>query len=346
MSSTNSNGSILQKQPIFPYIRVTAVTFALTLLLFSIRWALPESIHQYFWGADGWFMADLIESNPFPLYYRSLLTILIHKSVYLLLHPFGISGWNAISVSSSLAGAIALQALWRMNPDPWFIAINALCGSFLVFVGHVENYAWVNVFLILSFWFAHRWLAGETKAWPAFLFLMLACLSHMLAIFYAPAYVYLLYKNRRFDPREILIPVVVFSVLISVLTLCFEILGTDVGFERLVPWGHVWSKNQFFTFMSAPHREMLFYFHRRAAFLGIPIELPLLLLFLFLKKIDTLYLRFLFLCTLCGLFWTTIWHPDWGRLDWDLFSQFGIPLHVLLGFLIRPVWKRSPENTS
>lgn len=334
----------MQKQILYSIIRTTVVVFLLTFLLFSIRWPLPESIQQYFWGADGWFMTDLIETTSIPLYYRSLLTILIHKFIYTFLHPLGVSGWNAIAISSSLAGAVALMTLWRINPDPAFIAMNALTGSFLVFVGHVENYAWVNAFLLLSFWRAKGWLNGETRAWPVFLFFFLACLSHMLAIFYAPAYVFLLYKNRRFDPREVLIPMIMFSLLMCVLTLFFQMLGTDVGFERLVPWGHIRAKNQFFTFLSLPHLEMLFYFHRRAAFLGIPLEIPLLLLFLFRKKIDTLYLRFIFASTLCGLFWTTIWHPDWGRLDWDLFSQFGVPLHLLLGLLLRPTWKRSPEN--
>lgn len=327
-------------------IRLCFITLLLTLLLFFIRRLLPEEIGSHFWGADGWFMANLIESDPFPLYYRSLLTLWIHKIIFTLLSPLGVDGWRAIALSSSLAGAMALQMLWRMNPHPAFIAVNVLCGSFIVFIGHVENYAWVNTFLILSFWSVQRWLREEGRLRPAFVFLTLACLSHMLAVFYAPAYAYLLWKKKRYDPRDVLIPLIVFCLLITVLSLFFQMLGTDIGLERLVPWRRVWAENQFFTLFSAQHLEILFYFHRRAAFLGIPLELPLLGLFIVRRKINTLFLRFLLGCTICGLVWTTIWHPDWGRLDWDLFSQFGIPLHILLGFLLCPSWRNWPDNGS
>lgn len=323
-------------------LRSIVITLGLAVLLFTIRWFIPESINRHFWGADGWFMADLVESTPFPLYYRSLLTLWIHKAVYILLSPWGASGWVAIAASSSLAGAVALQALWRINPDPAFMAINILCGSFLVFVGHVENYAWINAFLILSFESVLHWLRGNAKAWPAFTFLILAILSHMLALFYIPAYGYLLWKHRRFDPFEILIPVVAFSTLVAMLGLCFPMMGTDIGLERLVPIGHVWAKNQFFPLLSSPHLAMLLYFHWRAAFLGIPLEIPLLILLV--RRIDTVYLRFMLACTFCGLFWTTIWHPDWGRLDWDLFGQFGISLHLLLGLVLRPKWRHFKDN--
>ncbi len=324
--------------------RTLILTLLLTTTLFFIRWITPEWINRHFWGADGWFMASLVEQDPFPLYYRSLLTLWIHKSFFLLFHPLGISGWNAIALSSSLGGAIAIQALWRMNPDWIFLSLNVFCGSFLVFVGHAENYAWVNTFLLLSWLSAWRWIKGSSPAWPTFTFFVLACLSHMLALFYIPAYVYLLWRYRRFDPKEIVLPLVVVSLLMAVLSACFQMLGTDVGFERLVPWGHVWAKNQFFTFLSPKHLDMLFYFHWRAAWLGIPLEIPLLLFLL--RRIDTLFLRFMLGCTGCGLIWTTLWHPDWGPLDWDLFSQFGIPLHLLLGLLIRPSWRTYKESES
>jgi len=319
----------------------------LTIFFFTLRWLLPESIDQHLWGADGWFMADLVEgveSYPFPLYYRSLLAVWIDRLIYLLFSPLGISGWYAISISSSLAGAIAVMALWRINQDFLFIIINVFCGSFIVLIGHVENYAWVNAFLILSFLGVQRWLDNRWKVWPAFVFLALACLSHMLAVFYAPAYIYLLYKNRNFDPKEVLLPVIGFTMIIVVLSLGFDLMGTDNGLERLVPWGRIWAKNQFFTFLSSRHLEMLLYFHHRAAFLGIPLEIPLLLILW--KRIDTVFLRFLGICVLCGLAWTTLWHPDWGMRDWDLFSQFGISLHILLGLLVRSKWRNSTTSVS
>jgi len=331
-NSTGRDDSIFMK----PLFRYSLGVFLLTLAIFGLRSGLPGWLNEYFVGADGWYMAQLVEENPFPLYYRSLLTILIHKAVYLVAHPLGLDGWQAISLSSSLAGAAAILALWRIRPDGWFLAINVLSGSFLVLLGHVENYAWVNAFLILSFARAQAWLERDAPLWPAMAYFMLAGLSHMLGLFYIPAYAYLLYRNRKYHPLEILIPVLAFTGVMISLALVFPMLGTDTGWERLVPLFQVWADNHHFTFFAKEHWIILLYFHSRAAFLGIPAELPLL--FLLRKRIQTLYLKFLLGCVFCGLAWTTIWHPDWGRLDWDLFSQFGIPLHVLLGLLIRPPW--------
>ncbi len=277
-------------------------------------------------------MANLVESGSWQLYYRSMLTVTMHNVVFSLLRPIGVDGWNAIAVSSSLAGAIALQTLFAMKRHPLFLALNVCSGSFLVFVGHVENYAWINAFLLLCFWQARRCLERNKALWPAITYFLLACLSHMAAIFYIPALLYFIWKKKNYHPYEALIPILAFAALVVTLSLLFPMLGTDIGMERLVPLFHVHAPNQFFTFFSWDHLEILSYFHRHAAFLGIPIELPLL--FLFRKRIQTDFLRFLLISVFCGLLWTTIWHPDWGRHDWDLFSQFAIPLHVLLGYLV------------
>ncbi len=301
------------------------VTLLLTVVLFSLRFLTPV-------GADGWFMANLVESGSWQFYYRSILTVVIHNFIYTILHPFGINGWNAIAISSSLAGAVAIQTLFTMKRDPIFLAVNILAGSFLVFAGHVENYAWVNTFLLLCFLQVKYNLENRGSLWLSITFYLLACLSHMLAIFYAPAILYFVWRKKEINPLEILIPVIAFTSTIVILCLGFTMLGTDIGTERLVPFFEKTAKNHHFTFFSWAHLEILFYFHRHAAFLGIPLELPLL--FFFRKYIQTDYDKFLLLCVLCGLFWTTIWHPDWGRHDWDLFSQFGIPLHVLLGCIL------------
>lgn len=293
--------------------------------LFSLRWLPPR-------GADGWFMESLLVSHEWPCYYRSILTVWIHKLLYVMLHPLGFEANQAIAMSSALAGAIAIQTLWAIRSHALFLAINILSGSFLVFVGHIENYAWVNAFLLLTFLWGKYYIENQSPAWGVLVFFLLAWFSHMLAVFYIPAMVYLFWKKPPPNSFEITLPLIVYGITVSVLSLTGPMMGTDNGLERLVPWFKTWAKNHHFTFLSWKHLEMLGYFHHRAAFLWIPIELPLL--FWFRKRIDTLYLKFLFVCVCCGLFWTTIWHPDWGDKDWDLFSQFGISLHVLLGLLI------------
>lgn len=331
---------------IISIIQTAGIVLLLAVGLFTIRFLVPESIeNNYLVGADGWFISEnLVEQNPFPLYYRSLLTVLIHKGVYLLLQPFGVSGWYAVSFSSSLAGGIAIVALWNLRRHWMFIAINVLSGSFIVMIGHVENYSWVNAFLILSYWGIQRWLENKSPLWIAMLFFILACVSHMLALFYVPAFIYIVWTRRSFHPYEILVPLLMVLIPFLALNLCFQMLGTDIGLERLVPWFSRWAKNHHFTFASKEHLLILAYFHWRASWLGIPLELPALLWLR--KRIQTPFEKFMLVNVVCGVVWTTLWHPDWGRLDWDLFSQFGVPTHILIGYLVTQPWPACKENES
>jgi len=327
--------------------------FGLTVLLcctlFGIRLLLEGLAERYgleAWlplGADGWYMADLIASDTFPIYYRSILTVLIHQLIYGLAQPFGITPWYAIALGSSLAGALVIQVLWAFRPSLLFMAVNVLSGAFLVFVGHVENYAWVNLFLIASWLWMRRWMQNQSPLWPAMTLFALACFSHMLALFYTPAIIYALCKNRRYNPYEVLLPVFGFTFLMIVLSSAFRLLGNDNGLERLVPLFSTWAENHHFTLLSWPHIKLLAYFHWRASILGLAADW-LILLFL-LRRINTPFLRFMFVNVICGLIWTTLWHPDWGMRDWDLFSQFAIPLHLITGLLLCDALENRQTNS-
>lgn len=284
-------------------------------------------------GADAPYMARLVEDNAWPLYYRSLLTLWIHRMVYLAASPFGFNGWQAISLSSALAGAAAVQVLWAMRPRAGFLLINVLSGSFLVMMGHVENYAWVNCFLLTSFYWVERWLGDEATLWPVMMAWMLAAFSHLLALFYLPAYLFAWARYKRDGTTPLLTALLGLAAGLILVTLTGKVGGTELGMERLVPLWSTWSPNHYFTLFSPEHWAMLYYFHQRAAFLGIPVELPFLFLVL-RSRIQQPYDQFLLAAAICGLAWTTVWHPDWGPMDWDLFSQFGIPLHVLIGVLL------------
>jgi hypothetical protein len=356
--------SFFTKDNIQQKIYLTVTILFIAFGLFFIRYILPDRfVDSYLVAADGWHMSEvLVEGTWFPLYFRSLLTLWIHKLIYIALYPFNVSGWYAMAFSSSLAGGIAIYALWRIKSHWLFLTINILSGSFLVFVGHVENYAWVSAFLILSFWKIQQWIDGESRLWPGMSFYMLACASHLLALFYAPAFIYVILKHKRYNPYEIIVPIVSLTytyVLITAIIILLpyfsitsspessaslRIEGTELGLERLVPIGSKWAKNHHFTLASPEHLILLAYFHWRAAFLMIPLEIPLLILLR--KSIQSLFTRFLFVNCICGLLWTSIWHPDWGKLDWDLFSQFGIPMHVLLGYLVTEQWQTSKDNES
>lgn len=311
---------------------------ATTAVLFSLRDWVPV-------GADGPYMASLVETQAIPLYYRSLLTLWIHKLVYNVGEPFGFDGRSAIALSSAFAGAIAVQGLWALCPRVLFVLVTIPTGAFLVFCGHVENYAWVNCFFILTMWASLRLLQNRTRMLVVVVLYMLACLAHMLAIFYLPAMIYLWTKVRRGNPLEILVPVVCFALIVVASGLSGRIGGTEIGLERLVPIGETWAPNHYFTFLSNHHIEMLFYFHVHAGWMGVPLAWPLLFLVL-LRYVDSVFERFLLLTLGCGVVWTTIWHPDWGAMDWDLFSQVGIPLHIMTGWLLCKRLCPLPDNES
>ncbi len=303
------------------------LTIVLALFLFwlgQIDWIMPYT-------GDGHYTEELAEKDWVVLMHSSLTTIM-HKTVYTILKPWGWSAWNAISLSSSLAGAIALQVLFSLSRHPLFLIINILSGSFLVFVGEVESYAWVNLFLLLSFLATERYLTGRWPLWPAAAFIFIAALFHMLALFYLPGLFWVMRRNPKLKPWEFLVPFVGFITLSIAIILIFPREGPDLDMGRLTPLFNINRKGQLFTFFSLSHWELLSYFHWKGSFLQLfPIEIPLLILLR--TRINTAFRQYLLICSIMGLLWTTVWHPDLGRLDWDLFSQMFIPIHVLLGFL-------------
>ncbi|MDX9753343.1 MAG: hypothetical protein RBU29_05240 [bacterium] len=316
------------------------VTILLTLFftLFADRF-LPYS------GDGGWIADEIISGGKIVMH--SPLSSLIQTTFYTLLHPWGFTAWQAISVSSAFAGALVIQVFWQIRKRPLFLLINIGSGSFLVFAGLVENYAWVNLFLVLMFWAAEKFYLGKWPLWPAMTFFFLAALSHFLAFFYFPALVWLIFQNKKFSPAEFAIPLFVYLAIHIALNLFIPGEGISFDFSRLVPWFEKTSKLHHFTFFTWDHAYIKFYFHLKSSFpiwpfwwpevlpygvMFIPLEWPLL--FLLRKQIDSPFKKCLFLSSLTGLIWTTLWHPDLGPIDWDLFSQMGIPLHLLLGLLL------------
>lgn len=306
------------------------LTAAAAALLYRLGKWLPYS-------GDGAYVEQMAEMDWVVLMH-SALTTLVHKLAFTLLQPLGWSAWDSVSVSSSIGGAIALRYLFAIRRNPLFLAINLLSGSFLVFVGQVENYAWVNAFLLGSFYHLEGFLAGRSPLWPAMACLFAACLFHLLALFYLPAFFWVMRNHRDFSPAEFAIPFFLFLLGFMGFNFGFEREGLDMDYTRLVPIGSIIRKGQHFTLFSAAHWEILAFFHHRAAFLGVPVEIPALIWFR--KAIDTPFKRFLAICSVTGLVWSTFWHPDLGRLDWDLFSQPYIPIHVLLGILLSEKYGR------
>ena len=320
---------------------------AFLICFFTIVFYQIGSKYMPYSGDGGWIANEVIPRGRIVMH--SPLSSVIQKIFYFSFLPFGMNSWHAISLCSAFAGAIAIQVYFAFTKNYFFLMFNIFSGSFLVFVGQVENYAWVNLFLILSFYATRKFLDEEWRIWPAFTFFFLAALCHFMTFFYLPAMFWVLYQRKKFDPIEFVVPLLCFLFLHFLFNfVIFEGIGIDFNFSRIVPLFHKTSKLHHFTFFTWDHAFIKYYFHVKAAFPILPIEWPNVipmdrflfiplewpLLFLLRSRINTDFRKFLLICSITGLAWTSIWHPDLGPIDWDLFSQMGIPLHLLLGYLL------------
>ncbi|MEW6238945.1 MAG: hypothetical protein AB1656_26475 [Candidatus Omnitrophota bacterium] len=255
-------------------------------------------------------------------------------------------GWYTTSASSALAGSIALQVLFAIRRHPLFLIANIFTGSFMVFAGEVENYAWINLFLLLTFLYVEKYLLGQARLWPGALCFFIAALFHGLALFYLPPLIWIMTKKKDYRPYEFLLPFLFYIGGYLLLNTALPHEGININIGRLVPWFKINRKGQHFTFFTWIHLYVKTYFHLCASYFGIlPAEWPLL--FYFRRMIDGDFKRYLLFCSAIGLFWHTLWHPDLGWIDWDLFSQIYIPLHLLLGLLLSEQaedWRRAGKR--
>ncbi len=310
-------------------VRPSAIVFRVILTLgvaFGLYW-----LGQWTpYSRDSFHMADMADSG-WRVTMHSALTSIVHRTVYAILAPLGWSAWSALSFSSSLAGAVVLQVLFAYRRDPAFLAANIFTGSFLVFVGEVENYAWVNLFLILTFVFLKQFLEDGAPIWPALACFFVAAFCHMLAFFYLPA-VFWAMRKRPVNAWEFLVPFGTYMVLHIACVTLFPHEGIELSLTRLVPFVELERKDQWFTFFSWAHLELKTYYHFHAGIFFLPLGWPIVVCLR--KHINTPFRWFLLQCAVIGFIWNTLWHPDLGWDDWDLFSQSSVPLHFLAGDLL------------
>ena len=85
------------------------------------------------------------------LYYfaHAPLVTAAHRIAYLAMSDHGWYPEQVVAASSSLAGGLFFAGLWKLSRN-WRVWAVMICSSLtLVFVGHVENYAWPYA---LTFW--------------------------------------------------------------------------------------------------------------------------------------------------------------------------------------------------
>lgn len=292
-------------------------------------------------GGDTEF-AQSVAARPSAVWYaRSPLTVYLHQTVFhFVFRPLGRSPSEAVAVCSAVAGGIFVAALVAISHNVLFLLFTLTAPFMFIFLGHVENYAWVNALLAVYFVAVKRHLEDDRPLWPALVWLLLAASFHMLAVFYAPSFFVLLarrdpvsrqwsWRQSRRERERMLVLFIAWALGIVGAQLLLPVSGLDNGLERLVP---LFKPNKpthhHFTFFAPAHFRMWLYFHLKASPLGL---LGLILLW---RWIRTSFERFLLVAIGCGFFWTWIWHPDFGERDWDLFANLALPLNILVGLLL------------
>ncbi len=321
-------------KPLWPWAALFFAAWAFGLAMIPFRRA----------GGDSVEMAGYV-SSPYGCYYfRSPLTVAMHRAAFRAIRPFGFSGADAMALCSAAAGGVFLLALLSISRHPLFLAFNLVSGTVFLFFGHVENYAWVNAMLVVFLALLKRHLEAAWPVWPAAAALTLACLLHMLAVFTLPVLAFAIWgwnaQRKRIvrriedgDFEWVLIWLVGAAMIVALGPLVFPAAGLDNNFQRLTPLPpNPDPMHYYFTLFSPDHLKMIAYFHWKATPLGLAVLAALG------WKIRTRFERYALGATLCSLAWTSVWHPDMGKPDWDLFCSFGFPLNVLDGLLLARIW--------
>jgi len=302
-------------------------------------------------GGD-WDFAEQMVAHKFDTFYlRSPLTIYFNQAVYhFVLKPLGWSSpdpeidrqWRAkaVGVCSAMGGGIFVATLIAISTNWFFLLFNLSAPLIFIFLGHVEHYAWVNALLAVYFLAVKRHLENNSPLWLALGWFLLAASFHMLAVFYAPSFLFLLaerepttgrwhWRQSRKEREILLIIFIVWALALCVAQMVLFVAGLDNGISRLVPLSLPDAPTHYrFSLFSLAHLKMWLYFHWKVSPLG------LVLLALFFRTIRTRFDKFLLVATACGFFWTWMWHPDRGERDWDLFANLALPMNILVGLLL------------
>ncbi len=286
--------------------------------------------------------AESIAEQPFTVFYvRSPLTVYLHQAVYhFVFQPMGWPAREAVAVCSALAGGLFVVALLLLCDRGLFLLFNLAAPFLMIFFGHIEHYAWVNMLLAFFFVAAKRQIETNGPLTPALALLLLAAAFHMLAVFYVPAFLFLVCRRnpqtRRWEwatpqrDRENCLLLLIFWILwYCGSQLSLHVGGLDNNLTRIVPLRLADGPTRyFFPMFSWTHLKMWLYFHWLSSPLG------LLLLILLARRIRSRFEWFLLTAVGCGFLWTWVWHPDRGRGDWDLFANLALPMNILVGLLL------------
>lgn len=310
-------------------------------------------------GGDSREMVFLVNgNNEYQYYYRSPGIFFLHQTFFFLFRDNGLTAENAIALSSATAGGFFVCVLLAISVNPLFLLIALISGINYIYMGHIENYGWVNALLAFLVLKSIRYLEGKTSFFQVMLAWVTASFMHMVAIFYFPAVLFLFLQPRQIekvnlrdldmklfqlppkkDIEKSLMLMIVFMMIIAFVPFAMKhiikdrLMMIDVGGLRFVPLFTITNPRHYFTMFSIDHINLMFYFICKSSIIGIP------LLIVLSRNINTTRNIFIFIAFFCGFVWAFIWHPDMGRADWDLFGNFATTLNILNGIIVADLIK-------
>ncbi|MFH1744320.1 MAG: hypothetical protein ABIH23_35405 [bacterium] len=265
---------------------------------------------------------------------RQMFSFAAMQLTYTITHSY--LNWNgrwAINASSCMAGACFVFLVWRLlgvGRLRWVSLGFVFSAGFMqLFFGHVETYAFPMTCLLFFLLIYRRYLAGRVRAIHVAAAFSLGIAFHMIFWFVLPIFGILLLhsRRRRRDAVEVaagLLPAVLFTALVWVSPRYG--FGEMVG-DRFMPLFQVVpGTNKRFALFSWNHFYHWLWFAWNTSHFTLPIVF-LAFIFRWLKRNP--WTDMLAALAGCFLIFTFIWHPDAGRLDWDLFSFTGLPMVLL-----------------
>jgi hypothetical protein len=295
-------------------------------LLFSLRFLSSP-------GGDSAWIASLVE-RPLYFFIRAPLVVALHKTIWLGLRGWGWTPAECIALSSSVAGGVFLWGLFRFSRDPRIWAVVLLSKFSLIFLGHVETYAWPYALAMWVFVGLKDYGEGEPRSTlRIWLLLTLAAYLHPLTLMLWPGALWGLWPLGRKDLERFLGTLLAATFLLILLLL----FGKTGGFPQAVwilPLFDVGETLARYPLFSWVHWSELLRFHLTTLPLGL-----FLLIFYGCREWRG-WERALLASAGITLLWSLVWHPGMGMADWDLFAWPALSVNLAGAY----AWSRAGKK--
>ncbi|MCX7765327.1 MAG: hypothetical protein N2246_01290 [Candidatus Sumerlaeia bacterium] len=308
-------------EEIFTKLRVSNLYFYFLMCLFAFLFIYLRT--NRFTGGDSEQWEREIY-NGIWLRKRQMLSFFLMQLSYQVLHF--LLNWNsflAIQFYSCVCGIIALWIIYNFFKDNSYPILSFLivftAGFTAVFYGHIETYALPIMSLLLFLLALKKYLSNVWQITSVILTYSLFIFSHLIALFIAPVVLLLIIndlcargitKSRIKQIALATLPLLVFIYLVFHLNIGG---GELVGVHYL----NIFKPNpeHRFLWFSRAHLNTILYF----LWINGGISFPVAIFCLLRARREILSKYLLFILGGFSIF-LCFWHPDAGRLDWDLFS--------------------------